>query len=91
MFGKKKAANFKLDLGDEVKDIFTGFSGILVSRTRWIHNCNTYGVRAKELKDGVPQDSQYFDEPQLKIIKEKVVKEKRDTGGPCEAVPATNR
>lgn len=54
---------FKHALGDEVRDQITGFSGILVCRNQWVHNCNTYGVRPLELKDGVPQDLHYFDEP----------------------------
>ena len=88
---KKKRTDFKLDLGDEAEDIFTGFKGIIVNRSQWIHSCNTYGIQPKQLKDGKPQDKQWFDEPQLKIIKKKVVKTKRRTGGPCAAVPATNR
>lgn len=88
---KKKDIDFKLNLGDKVEDILTGFSGIIICRCQWIHNCNTYGVKPTVLKDGVPMDNQYFDEPQLVVVKNKVVKEKRDTGGPCEAVPQTNR
>ena len=87
----KREAKFKFDLGTEVEDIFTGFTGIIVCRCQWVHNCNTYGVKSRVLKDGVPQDNQFFDEPQLKVVKEKVVKEEQDTGGPCEAVPMTNR
>jgi len=79
MFKKKKDPDFKFDLGDEVRDIVTGFSGIIVSRSQWIHNCNTYGVKSKELKDGIPMANQWFDEPALEVIKKKVVKEKRDT------------
>ena len=90
MFGKKKI-DFKLSLGDEVKDIITGFAGVVTCRSQWLHNCNTYGVKSKELKDGKPMDLQQFDEPQLKIIEKKTIKEKRDTGGPCEAIFPTNR
>jgi len=82
---------FKHKLGAEAKDIITGFEGVIYSRTQWLHNCNTYGLQPKELKDGVPQKLTYFDEPQLKVIKAKVIKPKRDTGGPVREVPATNR
>jgi hypothetical protein len=91
MFGKKKEPEFKLNLGDKVKDVITGYTGIIVYRSQWLHNCNTYGVKSQDLKDGKPMDLQHFDEPQLEIIKEKVVKEKRDTGGPCDTVIQTNR
>jgi len=92
MFGsKQKEPKFKFNLGDEVKDLITGFSGIVYSRTQWIHNCNTYGIKSKTLKDNKPMDNEFFDEPQLQIIAEKQIKEDRETGGPCSAVPQTNR
>ena len=91
MFGSNTKTNFKFNLGDEVKDVFTGYSGIISCRSQWIHNCNTYGVKSKELKDGKPMPCEWFDEPQLELIEEKKVKEKRDTGGPCSSVPQLNR
>lgn len=87
----KKETNFKLNLGDEVEDIITGYSGIIVSRSQWLHNCNTYGVRSRKLKDDKPIETHWFDEPQLQVLSKKVIEEKRDTGGPCQAVPSTNR
>jgi len=90
MSGKKKP-EFKFDLGSEVKDTFTGFYGIVVCRCQWIHNCNTYGIQPKELKDGVPQEKQFFDEPQLTELRKDVVKPERETGGPCPSVPSTAR
>lgn len=91
--GLKKAnkVNFKFNLGDEVKDVITGFSGIITSRTQWLNNCNTYGVQPTRLKDGVPGERQHFDEPQLEIVVEKVFQESRATGGPSRPVPNTNR
>lgn len=91
--GLKKAnkVDFKLNLGDRVRDKITGFSGIITSRTQWLHNCNTYGVQPTQLKDGVPQDRHVFDEPQLEVVDKKVIDEHRSTGGPERPVPATNR
>lgn len=88
---KKTEPKFKFNLGDEVVDKITSFKGIVVYRTQWIHNCNTYGVRSKELKDGVPMDYQPFDEPSLERVKPKVMKPKQDTGGPTPPVRQTNR
>lgn len=86
------AKQFKYELGVEVKDILTGFRGIVKCRTQWLYNCNTYGVQSTELKDGdVPKDVQYFDEPQLQKLPGKKKKEKGDTGGAPVAVPQTNR
>ena len=83
---------FKFELGSEARDTITGFSGIIVCRAQWIHNCNTYTLQPTELqKDGSIKDTCTFDEPALKLIEEKIVPPKRDTGGPRDEVPRTNR
>ena len=91
MLKKKKEPAFKFELGDKVRDTITGFSGIIVVRSQWLNNCNTYGLQPTELKDGVPQERIHFDEPQLVVVKEKAAKASRRTGGPERHVPATNR
>lgn len=83
--------NFIFECGDEVVDMITGFSGVIIYRTQWMHNCNTYGVKSRKLKDGKPQEREQFDEPQLKLKKKNVFKAKRDTGGPSKPVIRTNR
>ena len=87
----KKEPKFKFFLGDEVSDTITGYKGIVVCRSQWIYNCNTYGVRSTELKDGLPMDDKFFDEPQLKLIKKEVKKPSNKTGGPTSVIPQTNR
>jgi heat shock protein HspQ len=82
---------FKFNLGDVVTDTITGFSGVVVSRSQWISNCNTYGVQCTILKDGLPTNSQAFDEPVLKLEKEKVHGAHQDTGGPIRQIPTPNR
>lgn len=86
-----KDPGFKFKLGDKVRDEITGFEGIVVVRSQWLNNCNTYGVQPTRLKDGVPQERQSFDEPQLTIVTKKVHKENRRTGGPERNVPTSNR
>ena len=78
-------------LGDKVRDEITGFEGIVTLRSQWLNNCNTYGVKPTTLKDGVPQERQHFDEPQLVLLEERLFGESRDTGGPQRTVPHTNR
>lgn len=88
---KKKESKFKFNLGDVVRDVITGYCGIMVVRCQWLHNCNTYGIKVRELKDGKPLDLEYFDEPQLKLVTEKVMEAKQETGGLCQSVRQTNR
>jgi hypothetical protein len=91
MFGMKKEPEFKFSLGDEVKDVITGFTGICIGRHQWINNCNTYSVKSQTLKDGMPQEGIAFDEPQLEVVQEKVFQENRRTGGPERKVKQPNR
>jgi len=89
MFGKGN--KFKFDLGDKTKDKITGFVGLVVCRTQWLNQCNTYGIRSQTLKDGAPIEPQYFDEPQMELVKGKVMPKNQHTGGPNGPVPQTNR
>ena len=89
-------SEFKLALGDRVKDRITGFRGIVVCRTEWLNYCNRYTVQPEVLKDGKPVESIAFDEGDLVVVKkdvfagkaagaEKTIK--RYTGGPPSRGP----
>ena len=79
-------ADFKL--GDRVQDKITGFKGIVIARTEWLHNCNRYYFQPEELdKDGQAVKPREFDEPDLKLLAKDPLKYKREygaamTGGP---------
>mgnify|MGYP001612348269 CR=1 FL=1 len=83
--------DFKFDLGTKVKERITGYTGIIIARSQWIYNCNTYGVKSSELKDGKPMEAVFFDEPSLDLVEPPSVTPKRNTGGPTQAIPQTNR
>lgn len=77
-----------IEPGDEVKDIMTGFKGIVVATHHYIYGCTRVSVQAK-MKKGEFADAQAFDEPQLKILKKRkfVAKEPKkwnDSGGPTK-------
>lgn len=74
----------KIKLGDEVQDTITGFKGIAVARTTWIAGCDRINVQPKGVdKDGKLFETCSFDEPLLKILKHKKIKEgDHSTGGP---------
>lgn len=78
-----------INLGDEVQDIVTGFTGIAIAKTEWLWSCIRYGVQSQALQDGKLQEAQWFDEPQLEIINRQKVKNPKlhtevmkDPGGP---------
>lgn len=79
----------------QLRDTITGFTGICMYRTQWIHGCNVYGLQPTALnKDGGVQERQQFDEPQLeevpKLIKNSK-KSSRTTGGPHDMMKEVNR
>ena len=98
-----KPKEFEFEMGCKVKDIITGFIGVVISRTQWLTNCNNYGVNPQELKDGKPIESQYFDENRLILEDETNIldvyeKKKqiggsrdRDRGGPQDIPREPNR
>lgn len=59
--------DFKFELGLEVKDRITGFSGILVGRIQYMFGCNQYGIAPKTLEEGKMRDTCYFDEGRIEV------------------------
>ena len=78
---------FKYQLGSKVKDIITGYTGIVRSRTQYLTGCNTYGIQNTELqKDGSMSKWEYFDEDLItQVGKTVILKEREPTGGPLSS------
>ena len=57
-------------LGSIVRDVVTGFTGVAVSRTEWLHGCVRVGVQPRELHEGKPIESSVFDEAALEVVSE---------------------
>lgn len=73
-----------INLGDEVKDVITGFKGIAVARHTYLQGCDRISVQPKINKDGEIPDVCAFDEPQLVVVKARKVAppwERTDRGG----------
>lgn len=72
-----------INLGDEAKDTVTGFAGIVVGITEWLHGCRRLIVQPTKLHDGKPIEAISFDEPQLELVRSARAKVgSRETGGP---------
>lgn len=79
----------RIDLGDEVKDNVTGFKGIAIGRTIWLQGCDRVGVQPKIGKSNEFKKTEWFDEPQLTVIKrKKYIPKKTNTGGPMQSDPS---
>jgi len=73
----------EMNLGDVVRDIITGFEGIITSKCDYITGCTHFGIAPTELKDGRPQDSYYLDEQRLIFVKKSELSESSiRKGGP---------
>lgn len=67
-------ARKEIQLGDLVKDVITGFEGIAIAETKWLTGCIRYGLRSRKLDNkSIPQEDQWFDKDQLKVIKQDAV------------------
>lgn len=73
----------RIELGDKVKDTITGFAGVVIAKTQWLHGCERITIQPEKLHEGKPVETQSFDEPQLEVVKKKKIQEgQHNTGGP---------
>lgn len=71
-----------INLGDKVRDPITGFYGIAICRCNYLQGCDRIAIQAPVKKNEEPIGWQYFDEPQLKIVKRNVIEQgSTKTGG----------
>jgi hypothetical protein len=79
----------KYELGEELKDIVTGFVGVVMGRTEYLTGCNHYGLVPRTLKDGIPMDYQWIDETRLRPTGNKLEEYKApNTSGPEQNAPS---
>jgi len=71
-------------LGDVARDPITGYEGVVIGVTEWLHGCKRLTLQAQALHDGKPVESQGFDEPQLELVRKRAVLRPvlPKTGGP---------
>ena len=72
----------RINLGDAAKDSMTGFEGIVVCESQWLHGCRRLTLQPQALHDGKPVESQTFDEPQVVRVEASVFQPTVNTGGP---------
>lgn len=63
--------NWEIDplMGKKVKDVVTGFAGIITGRLESLYGCTQYVVTAKAGEDGKVKDNQVvIDEGRVKVV-----------------------
>ncbi len=90
---KKKSPNKRvgIKLGNLVKDLLTGFTGIATSRTEYLYGCVHIGITSQDLdKDGVPVGVMNFDEQRVMLADKRAPMVSPDSkaisGGPVPGV-----
>ena len=83
-----KTVNFKYNLGDELRDKVTGYSGIVMVQAQYSTGCLHYGLASDNLKDGATQDWEWFDGSRLELVKENVVSFDVDADKPSGPFPS---
>lgn len=77
-------ANEVIKLGDRGKDKISGFEGICTSRAEWLYACTKVYLTPQKLqqKKYKPEAGEWFDEPQIDLVREEVIERKsQGTGG----------
>jgi len=72
-------------LGFTVEDQISGFTGVVTAKTEWLNGCVRYGVQSRELNEGIPLKSQWFDQDDLRLlpgVDQVVLTGRTPTGGP---------
>jgi hypothetical protein len=67
------AKNKRVELGDEVRDTISGFTGVCSGMFRYINGCTRCMVEPRKLHDGKVIEAMTFDVSQLTVVKKAVV------------------
>lgn len=71
-----------LKLGDTARDTISGFTGVVVADTKWLHGCRRLTLQPRELHEGKPVGTETFDEPQLALVPKTAERGTAAGGGP---------
>jgi len=73
-----------IELGDEVRDEVTSFSGVVIAITQWLNGCRRIVVQPRQIgENGKMSPSEHIDENQL-VITEKHAIVAQNTPKPAE-------
>jgi hypothetical protein len=76
-------------LGEKVKDLVSGFEGIVTAKVEYLNGCIQYCIKPKQGKDGKMPESHYIDEKQLIVIGKGLCVKSKPTGGVMADTPKT--
>jgi hypothetical protein len=78
----------EIKMGQTVKDLITGFEGVVTGHCEYISGCDQLLVQKKVDKDGNKQDGIWFDVQRLRVVDSEVISlDNSKTPGPDMAAP----
>lgn len=81
---KTMSKTFKYELGDNLIDTITGFTGKVICKLQWYNGCTQYCLKPKMvIKEDEPHkmpNGEYVDEDQLEYVKKPIKKSGEDKG-----------
>lgn len=78
-----------MKLGNELKDIVSGVSGIAVARVEYLNGCVQFCIQPRAA-DGKRPDCMYIDQQQLVLEGEGVTVSQKETGGVMDHTPSAH-
>jgi len=82
---------FKYANGDILRDIVSGYTGVVMVQAYYSTGCKHYGIQSQELNStGEPRDWHWLDESRVELIQEKEVFfrwKKGSSSGPMPSGP----
>ncbi len=76
-----------ISLGDTVRDIVTGFTGIATARVEYLNGCKQICIKPKVAENGKMPDGEYIDMQQAEMVGEGVHITQKTTGGHMTDMP----
>jgi hypothetical protein len=86
----KDKENLMITLGQKVRDIVTGFTGIAIARVEYLNGCVQFCVKPPVDKDGKMESGEYIDDSQLELVDGEIqstLLTKNSDGGPSSDSP----
>lgn len=74
--------NQHFELGEQLRDMVTGYTGIATGRMEYLNGCTQYCLRAKADKESKVPDSHWVDSQQIERVSGGIKVKRKPTGGP---------
>lgn len=75
----------KVKLGVKARDKITGFTGIVIAKSKWLTGCDQFALKPPVEKDGKMQEAHWFDKGAVEYVDAGINKEEvkdKKPGGP---------